>query len=673
MKIVGRKIMWNLPPNTTLVMYSLFGIVLFILAFGIYRRVRIYQSGREEFECRTDKAEERLLFVLKEGLLQRKVMERTLGGGIHLMIYSSFIALVIATTLVALQYDFGFSILHGPFYAFFEMFADTFGLLLIAGVFLSLARRYILAPPGLTRTGDDTFQLLLIAAIAITGFLIEGLRLAATDPNTARFSYGGRFVATYLKGMPLQDILTQHRVLWWIHLALAFGWIASLPFSKTIHIFTSPLNMFLRSFRPKGALQPIPEIEEREMLGALQVTDLSWKSLLSADACTMCGRCQDVCPAYNTGKELSPRDIALKTKKSMTKGISSSLVPGTAKIDKKTGLPIRERLVGETISPAEIWACTTCRACMEECPVSIEHIDMIVDMRRGLVFESKVPDTGRTALVKMMNTGNPWGLPQDDRTSWMEGLDVPLASEKKEFEYLYWVGCAGSYDTRNQKVTKAMIGLLNRAGVDYAVLGKEEMCCGDSARRLGEEGLFQLAMVEGNREIFQNYRFEKILTQCPHCFNTFKNEYPQFGVSFGGVIHHSELLRELLAQKALTPVKANNTLFAIHDSCYLGRHNDMYDQPREVLGSVPGVTLIEMEKSRNRSFCCGGGGGLMWMEEEGERVNVTRLEQALETGANGICSSCPYCLIMFDDAVKSKDLVEEFAARDIAEILSESL
>jgi len=672
-KIIGRKIMWNLPQNASLIMYSLFGIVLFILAFGIYRRVRIYRSGREEFECRTDHAEERLLFVLKEGLFQRKVMERTLGGGIHLMIYSSFIALTIATTLVALQYDFGFSILQGTFYGFFEIFADTFGLLLIVGVILSLLRRYILSPPGLTRSGDDTVQLLLILAIAITGFLIEGLRLAATQPDAAKFSYGGRFVATYLKEIPPRSMLTEHRLLWWIHLSLAFGWIASLPFSKAIHIFSSPLNMFLRSTRPKGALQPIPEIEEREMIGAVNVTDLSWKSLISADACTKCGRCQDVCPAYNTGKELSPRDIILKTKEDMTKGIIASLVPGTAKIDKKTGHPLEEKFVGEIISPSEIWACTTCRACMEECPVTIEHIDMIVDMRRGLVFESKVPDTGRNALVKMMNTGNPWGLPQADRTAWMEGLNIPLASEKKEFEYLYWVGCAGSYDVRNQKVTRAMIGLLNRAGIDYAVLGGEEMCCGDSARRLGEEGLFQLGMVEGNREIFQNYRFEKILTQCPHCFNTFKNEYPQFGVSFGGVVHHTELLGDLLAQKALIPLKKDNTLFAIHDSCYLGRHNDIYDQPRELLKSVPGVSLHEMEKSRNQSFCCGAGGGLMWMEEEGERVNVNRLEQALETGANGICSSCPYCLIMFDDAVKSKDMVEEFVAKDIAEILSESL
>jgi Fe-S oxidoreductase/nitrate reductase gamma subunit len=654
-------------------MYSLFGIVLFILSYGIYRRIGIYTSGREEFEDRFDNLEKRLLFVLKEGLSQKKVMEKTVGGGIHLMIYSSFIALFIATTIVALQYDFGFQILKGPFYAFFEIFADSFGLLLIAGVVLSLMRRYLLAPPGLTRTGDDLVQLLLILAIAVTGFLVEGLRIAATTPDAARYSFAGKIISHVFGDTSRGMMVKEHRILWWIHLALAFGWISSLPFSKTIHIFTSPINMLLKSSRPKGALQPIPEIEEREMLGAMRVQELSWKSLLSADACTKCGRCQDVCPAYNTGKPLSPRDIALKTKEEMSRGISFSIVPSSSRIDKTTGKPAEETLVGDVITPAEIWACTTCRACVEDCPVSIEHIDMIVDMRRGLVFESKVPDTGRTALMKMMNSGNPWGLPQDDRTAWLGDLQVPLAKDKKKFEYLYWVGCAGSYDLRNQKVSKAMIEILNRTGIDYAVLGKEEMCCGDSARRLGEEGLFQIGMVEGNREIFSQYSFEKILTQCPHCFNTFKNEYSQFGVTFGDVIHHSELLSDLVSSGRIGEVSRENKIYAFHDSCYLGRHNDIYDPPRNVLDHVPGVTVNEMEKNRNDSFCCGAGGGMMWMEEEGERVNVNRLTQALGTGANGISSACPYCLIMFDDAIKTKNLDEEFEAKDVAEILSESL
>ncbi|RMG61166.1 MAG: (Fe-S)-binding protein, partial [Deltaproteobacteria bacterium] len=376
---------------------------------------------------------------------------------------------------------------------------------------------------------------------------------------------------------------------------------------------------------------------------------------------------------HNTGKSLSPREIVLKTKAAMTEGIYTSLVPSAKAVDKKTGKPVTKPYVGEVISTEELWACTTCRACMEVCPVAIEHIDMIVDMRRGLVFESKVPDSARTALMKMMNTGNPWGLPQDDRIEWMKGLDVPVAAEKKKFEYLYWVGCAGAYDMRNQKVTKAIISILNRAGVDYAVLGLEEMCCGESARRLGEEGLFQLGMIEMNRETFANYEVKKVITQCPHCFNTFKNEYPQFGVEFEEVIHHSVFISSLIREGKIKPEKVINGIYSFHDSCYLGRHNDIYDEPRSVLESIPGLTLNEMEKRRNNSFCCGAGGGLMWMEEEGERINQNRLGQAVETGAGGLISACPYCLIMFDDAAKAKSIEEEFATKDIAEIVAESL
>ncbi|RMG60054.1 MAG: 4Fe-4S dicluster domain-containing protein, partial [Deltaproteobacteria bacterium] len=327
MEIHGREIMWNLPPVAATIMYALFGIVLIILAFGAYRRIRVYLSGREEYEDRLNDPESRLLFVIREGLLQRKVLARPAGGGIHLMIYSAFIALFIATCLVALQYDFGFHILDGTFFAIFEVTTDTFGLILIAGALLAIVRRYIVRTPYLTRSGDDLLQLLLILVIAITGFLVEGLRIAATMPDAARFSYAGKATASLFAGSDFRTLTSAHRILWWVHLALAFSWIASLPFSKTIHIFTSPVNMFLKTSRPKGALQPIPEIEEKEKLGVTEVFDHSWKSLLSADACTKCGRCQDVCPAHNTGKSLSPREIVLKTKAAMTEGIYTSLVP----------------------------------------------------------------------------------------------------------------------------------------------------------------------------------------------------------------------------------------------------------------------------------------------------------------------------------------------------------
>jgi Fe-S oxidoreductase len=309
---------------------------------------------------------------------------------------------------------------------------------------------------------------------------------------------------------------------------------------------------------------------------------------------------------------------------------------------------------------------------MEACPVLIEHIDMIVDVRRGYIAGAKIPDTARTALRKMSDTGNPWGLPQDDRIRWADGLSIPFAAEKKEFEYLYWVGCAGAYDPRNQKVTRTIISLLTRAGVDYATLGLEEMCCGESARRLGEEGLFQLGMVEMVKEVFASYNVKKVITQCPHCFNTFRNEYPQFGVNVE-VIHHSVLLRDLIAQGKIVPTKPINRLVAFHDSCYLGRHNDLYDAPREAIQAIPGITVNEPEKSRERGFCCGAGGGGMWLEVPGKRINHIRFDQLMRTGANATGSTCPYCLTMFDDAIKFHDLEDSVQAKDIAELIASSL
>jgi Fe-S oxidoreductase len=445
-----------------------------------------------------------------------------------------------------------------------------------------------------------------------------------------------------------------------------------MPLSKMLHMWTGPASIFLRTSRSKGALQPIPGIEDEENIGVAAVEDFSWKQLLSSDGCTKCGRCQDECPAYAAEMPLSPRDVVLKTRDEMSREIRWGLVPSSATMEKNTGKPVIAPFTFGVLSPDEIWSCTTCRACMQSCPVLIEHIDMIVDVRRGYVSGSKIPDGARTALKKMGDTGNPWGLPQDDRVQWIAGMDVPVASEKKTFEYLYWPGCAGAYDPRNQKVTRAIASLLSRAGVDYAVLGLEETCCGSFARPMGEEGLFQLGMVEMVKEIFGQYGVRKIITQCPHCFNTFRNEYPQFGVKVE-TIHHSVLLRDLIAQGKLAPSKPVDRLIAFHDSCYLGRHNDIYDAPREALRSLPAVNLKEMEKSRELGFCCGGGGGGMWLELPGKRINHLRFDQAMRTGANAIGSACPYCLIMFDDAAKFFNRDESVQTKDIAEFIADSM
>jgi Fe-S oxidoreductase/nitrate reductase gamma subunit len=672
MKTVGREIMWNLPHLAAVVMYSLLGVVIFVFAWGLYERIRVYRTGRAEREDRLDDLWARTLDVLKIGLGQQKVLERKIGGLMHLAIYSAFIVLFVATCLVAVEYDLGIRILDGPFYIAFKLFANTFGLLLLAGVLVALVRRAVFRPKGLTADGDDHLQLLLIGAVGATGFLVEAVRIAATRPAAAPVSYVSNAIAPFFEGTPLDHLLSLHQGLWWTHLLLAFGFLASIPFSKMFHLGAGPVTIFLRTSRPKGALQPVPNIEEEEKPGVVDVEDFSWKQLLSSDACTRCGRCQDECPAFAAEMALSPRDVVLKTREQMSRDLFSRLVPSASDLDKKTGKPVTPAFASGVLIPDEIWACTTCRACMEACPVLIEHIDMIVDVRRGYVAGARIPDSARTALRKMGDTGNPWGLPQDDRILWAAGLAVPLASDRKEFEYLYWVGCAGAYDPRNQKVTRTIVSLLNRAGVDFAILGLEEMCCGESARRLGEEGLFQLGMVEAVREVFSSYKVKKVITQCPHCFNTFRNEYPQFGVNVE-VLHHSVFLRDLIARGRIVPSRPINRLVAFHDSCYLGRHNDLYDAPRSALQAVPGITVNEPLQSRERGFCCGAGGGGMWLEVPGKRINHIRFDQLMRTGANATGSSCPYCLTMFDDAIKFHNLEDSVQAKDIAEYIAESL
>ena len=672
-KTIGREILWNLPHAAATIMYALFGVVVFIAVWGLWQRVSAYRQGRPERENRLDDIRGRLRDTLRLALGQERVLKRKFGGLVHLCIYSAFIVLFIVTCLVAVEYDLGVMILDGDFYIVFKLFAETFGLLLLLGVAGALVRRHLFRPEGLTRDPDDVLQLLLVGAIGVTGFLIETARIAATRPSIAPVSYVSNALAPVLfSGMTVPEILSAHRTLWWGHLLMAFGFLASLPFSKMIHLGTGTASIFLRSSRPKGALQPVPDIEEEEKPGVSEVTDFSWKQLLSTDACTKCGRCQDECPAHAAEMPLSPREVVLKTRDQLTMDVRCALVPSLDAVDRKTGARIVPDFAREILTPDEIWSCTTCRACMQACPVLIEHIDMVVDVRRGYVAASKVPDGVRTALRKMGDTGNPWGLPQDDRFAWAEGLDVPLAAEKKDFEYLYWVGCAGAYDPRNQKVTRAIVSLLNRAGVSYATLGLEEMCCGESARRMGEEGLFQLGMVQMVKELFETHKVRKVITQCPHCFNTFRNEYPQFGVSVD-VVHHSVLIRDLIAQGKLVPRKANNLALAFHDSCYLGRHNDVFDAPREAIQAVPGISLNEMEKNREEGFCCGAGGGGMWMELPGKRINHLRFAQAMRTGANAVGSACPYCLIMFDDAIKFHDLEDSVKARDVAELVAESL
>ena len=673
-----RPIYWNITGHW--VMYPLMLIALAIFAYGIWRRVRLWRLGRPE--ARLDQIGERLKLVVKHAVLQARLAQNKVAGFFHIFLSWGFVILFIGTLVVAVEADFGIPIMRGNFYLYFQSFTlDLVGMLAMVGVLVAWIRRSVVRPRALTQGRnhpsflDDWVFLVHILVLLWTGYFVEGIRIVVTDDPWGAWSpFGylhGQLLASFLEPGAMMVL---HKVLWWFHMAIAFSFIAYLPYSKMMHILAGPVNIFLQDLKPRGQLSLTDLEAENPVLGAATLTDFRWKDLADLDACTECGRCQENCPAFLTGKPLNPKALILDLQHHLhEKG--PALLQAAAKGELPAEQPLESELVGPVIDPEALWSCTTCRACMEACPVFIEHVPKIVEMRRHQVMlQGEFPAELNQTYKNLERQGNPWGLGAHTRTKWAEGLGVPTLEENPDAEYLFWPGCSGAYDQRGQKIARAIVQLLQAAGVSFAILGKEERCTGDAARRSGNEMLFQQLAME-NIETLKAYNVKKIITHCPHCFSTFANDYRQMGLEVE-VLHHTQILSQLVKEGKLKPVHRVDATVAYHDSCYLGRYNQIYQPPRELLQAIPGLELKEMERHGPRSMCCGAGGGRMWMEERhGTRINVDRTRQAIATGADLIATNCPFCMTMLSDgiAVEDPDNTRQLAVLDLAEMLLKSV
>jgi len=675
--IPTREIFWNIQLGE--ILYILAAITVIILVYAIYRHYRRWRLGQpaNRFNRLGKRTWDFIVLAVIEGIIHRKFFgadrkdcrpREFYPGLIHFLIFAGAIVFILGAFLDFISHYF-FHFMHGSFYLGYSVVVDGFGILAIVGVILAIIRRYGQKPERLDSKWDDLGALLLILVIIVTGFIIEGLRIAATElqvaPDWAPWSPGGYVLALAFSGSSQGALQSWHEGLWWFHVFLSLGAIVyvSLFNSRLFHIIWDPVNVFFRNLEPRGAITPV-DFEITELFGVSKIEEFTWKQLLDLDACTRCGRCQDACPAYFSGKALNPKQVIQDLKNHLYE-----VYPGLVSIKPAES---RKDMIAEVITEDVLWDCTTCRACMQACPVYIEHVDKIIDMRRNLAMEkSQFPEAAQDALKSLGTRGHPYRGTTATRTTWCEELEVKMLSDDSDVEMLYWVGCSAALDDRNIKVARAMAKILKAAGINFGILGDEESCCGDPARRMGDEYLFQ-TICQQNIEILKGYNVKKIVTACPHCFNSLKHEYPQFGGNFE-VTHHTQLIAELIRDGRLKINGASRQKAAYHDSCYLGRYNDIYQEPREILKAIGGVQ-VELPRCRTNSFCCGGGGGHMWMDEEPDkRVSIRRVEEIIGANVDCVATACPYCLTMFEDALKAKEAEESTKALDLSELVAEAL
>jgi Fe-S oxidoreductase/nitrate reductase gamma subunit len=655
-----REIYWNVghSAETLIPMYLLAFAAIGMLVKGFLRRVEVYKQGLPL--NRTDQLGKRIRHMVESVLLQKKVARVRWPGLLHGFFFWGFVLLFIGTTLIVIQADFtdlffDVKFLKGTFYLFFSIILDVAGLTCIFMLVGLLVRRYFFPPAELPTKNDDAIMHGLLLTILCTGFLIEGSRIAVTELGTSLsyWSPMGLLVAKGISGMGEGGLRALHKVTWWSHFLLVMSFFILIPLTKFRHIFTTSTNYLFDNLGPKGKLTNLDlENEDAETFGTTHLKETTWKDIFDADACTLCLRCQDRCPAWNTGKPLSPMKVVNQL--------------GDVAFHKP------EANLIETFEKDVIWACTTCFACQDICPAAIEHVRKIIDCRRAMVLmEGEFPgEEVMTAMEATEVNGNPFGIGYAERGDWAKELGIKPLAEDAEVDILYFVGCYASFDKRNISVAKSFIKLCQAAGVKVGILGKEEKCCGDPMRKMGNEYLYQTVAVE-NIEAIKSYGVKKIVTTCPHCFNTLQKDYRDLGFETA-VETYTVFLENLLTSGKLR-IDSRELSCTYHDSCYLGRHNGIYEAPRALIKAAGGK-LVEMEKNRAESFCCSAGGGRILAEEKiGERINVKRVKMAVETGAGTLLSNCPFCLTMFEDGVKGAEVEESLRPKDIAEILAERI
>lgn len=652
-----------------------FLIVLVVVTAVVGKRalllMRLVRMGRpvDRTSAKTKRLEREVVHVLG----QRKLFQKPLAGTMHAFIFWGF--LVLLTTIVEAigqLVDERFAIPLVGHSGWLGLLQDVFAGLVLIGLGIAVYIRKVQKPARFKGSHMEQADRILIwiSGIIVTLFGANAARIArGFNESPVAWTPISRALSVPLRGMSSTTLHATELGFLWVHVLLVLGFLIFIGYSKHLHIFTSPLNVFFSSTEPRGALTPLlidmDALEAgTQSLGAATIKDLTWKEMLDLYACTECGRCQEACPAWGTGKTLSPKLLIMDLRDHLFAEGPKLLQAG----DGTEGAA----LVPGVITDEVVWACTTCGACMQECPVDIEHIDTIVDLRRNLVMsESSFPAEAGALLRNLESSGNPWGMPQSERAAWARDLDVRVLQPGEPApEYLYWVGCAGSFDDRSKKISKAVTSVLSAAGLDFAILGPMESCTGDPARRMGNEYLFQ-TIAEQNVETLNAIGVRTIVANCPHCFNTMANEYPQYGGSWR-VVHHTQLFAELIAQGKITPANDVEGLLTYHDPCYLGRHNQVYDPPRNVLEAIPGLRTTEMHRHKERGFCCGAGGARMWMEEsQGTRINEDRTDEAIATGADMIGVACPYCMVMLDDGAKAR--TTDIQVLDVAQVVARSI